>query len=110
MNDKPSQQRSSPPLPWGPVGQPDPIQEYRVLAHELEESYPDTEPCQLDLMIVCEMVDYGDYSVEAIAQAMRVASRALASGQIDDPDAYVARTVDEAMRQGPTQEGGLGWG
>ena len=37
--------------PWGPMVGLDPIQEYRVLAHELQECFPDAEPRQLDGMI-----------------------------------------------------------
>jgi hypothetical protein len=37
--------------PWGPIVGLDPIQEYRVLAHELQECFPDAEPRQLDGMI-----------------------------------------------------------
>jgi hypothetical protein len=88
----------------------DPIQEYRVLAHELQECFPDAEPRRLDGMIAREMALYGGYSADVIARAMGAASLHLASGNVDDPQAYVERTVDEAMQQASTDDTVLGWG
>jgi RepB DNA-primase C-terminal helical domain len=95
--------------PWGPMVGLDPIQEYRVLAHELQECFPDAEPRQLDCMIVCEMVLYGGYSADVVIQAMCAASLHLAGGNVGDPQAYVERTVDEAMQQALTDDTVLGW-
>ncbi len=95
--------------PWGPMVGLDPVQEYRVLTHELQECFPDAEPRQLDCMIAREMALYGGYSVDVIAQAMGAASLHLASGSVGDPQAYVERTVDEAMQQALTDETVLGW-
>ena len=96
--------------PWGPIVGLDPVQEYRVLAHELQESFPDVEPRYLDCMIAREMALYGGYSVDVIAQAILAASLHLASGNVDDPQAYVERTVDEAMQQASSDDTVLGWG
>ena len=95
--------------PWGPMVGLDPVQEYRVLAHELQECFPDAEPQQLDRMIAREMAFYGGYSVDVIAQTMCAASLHLASGKVGDPQAYVERTVDEAMQQALTDDTVLGW-
>jgi hypothetical protein len=95
--------------PWGPIVGLDPVQEYRVLAHELQECFPDAEPRHLDCMIAREMALYGGHSVDVITQAMLVASVHLASGNVDDPQAYVDRTVDEAMQQEPSDDTVLGW-
>jgi len=95
--------------PWGPMVGLDPLQEYRVLAHELQECFPDAEPRQLDCMIAREMALYGGYSVDVIARVMCTASLHLAGGNVDDPQAYVERTVDEAMQQAWTDGTVLGW-
>jgi hypothetical protein len=95
--------------PWGPMVGLDPIQEYRVLAHELQECFPDAEPRQLDCMIAREMALYGGYSANVIIQAMGAASLHLAGGNVGDPQAYVERTVDEAMQQALTDGTVLGW-
>ena len=95
--------------PWGPMVGLDPIQEYRVLGHELQECFPDAELRQLDCMIAHEMARYGGYSADVITQAMSTASLHLASGSIGDPQAYVKRTVDEAMQQALTDDTVLGW-
>ena len=95
--------------PWGPLAGLDPMQEYRVLAHELQECFPDAEPQQLDCMIAREMALYGGYSVDVIAQAMGAASLHLASGSVGDPQVYIDRTVDEAMQQALTDDMVLGW-
>jgi len=95
--------------PWGPMVGLDPIQEYRVLAHELQECFPDAEPRQLDCMIAREMALYGGYSANVITQAMGAASLHLAGGNVGDPQAYVERTVDEAMQQALTDGTVLGW-
>ena len=95
--------------PWGPMVGLDPIQEYRVLAYELQECFPDAEPRQLDCMIAREMALYGGYSVDVIAQAMCAASLHLAGGNVGDSQAYVERTVDEAMQQASTDDMVLGW-
>ena len=95
--------------PWGPIVGLDPIQEYRVLAHELQECFPDAGPRQLDCMIAREMALYGGYSVDVITQAMCAASLHLAGGNVGDPQAYVDRTVDEAMQQASSDDTVLGW-
>ena len=95
--------------PWGPMVGLDPVQEYRVLAHELQECFPDAESRQLDCMIAREMALYGGYSADVIAQAMGAASLHLAGGHVDNPQAYVERTVDEAMQQALTDDTVLGW-
>jgi hypothetical protein len=95
--------------PWGPMVGLDPIQEYRVLAHELQECFPDAEPRQLDCMIAREMALYGGYSVDVVTQAMCAASLHLAGGNVGDPQAYVNRTVDEAMQQASSDDTVLGW-
>ena len=90
--------------------EPDPVQEYRRLAHELQEACPHMEAQHLDRVIAREMALYGGYSVAVVQQAMLAASLQLAAGNVDDAHDYVARTVDEAMRQDPTDETVLGWG
>jgi hypothetical protein len=95
--------------PWGPMVGLEPSQEYRVLAHELQECFPDAEPRQLDCMIAHEMALYGGHSADVIAQAMFAASLHLAGGNVGDPQTYVERTVDEAMQQASTDDTVLGW-
>jgi len=95
--------------PWGPMAGLHPVQEYHLLAHELQESFPDAELQHLDWMIAREMALYGGYSADVITQAMLTASLHLASGHVDDPLAYVERTVDAAMQQGLTDDLPLGW-
>ena len=95
--------------PWGPMVGLDPVQEYRVLAHELQECFPDAAPRQLDCMIAREMALYGGHSVDVITQAMCAASLHLAGGSVGDPQAYVERTVDEAMQPAWTDDTALGW-
>src|SRR5262245_54284236 len=95
--------------PWGPMAGLDPIQEYCVLAHELQECFPDAEPRHLDCMIAREMALYGGHNAAVITQAMCVASLYLTSGNVDDPRTYVERTVDEAMQQAWTDDTVLGW-
>ena len=95
--------------PWGPMVGLNPIQEYRVLAHELQECFPDVAPQQLDGMIAREMALYGGHSVDVIVQAMCAASLHLAGGNVGDPQAYVQRTVDAAIQQVGTDATVLGW-
>ena len=114
MSDNPSQERS--PVhapaqePWGPMVGLDPVQEYRALAHGLQECFPDATPRHLDRMIAREMALYGGHSVEVITQAMLEASLHLAGGHVSDAQDYVDRTVDEAIQQAPTDDTVLGWG
>ena len=114
MHDHLSQEHSPTPAPvWEPTGSettPDPVAEYRLLACELQECYPDADARHLDLLIAREMAAYAGYSGEAIRQALRVASLALASGTISNAQDYVDGTVDEALQEDPTQDIGLGWG
>ena len=114
MSDNTSQEhdpvRQPAQEPWGPRVGLDPVQEYRALADELQESFPDAEPRHLDCMIAREMALYGGYSVAMITQAMLVASLHLASGHVDDPQDYVDHTVDAAMQQALTDDTILGWG
>ena len=114
MHDHPSQEGSPTSAqvwePTGPGTNPDPVSAYRLLARELQEWYPDVDAQYLDLLIAREMAAYAGYSVEAIRQAMLVASLALASGTISNVQDYVEGTVDAAMQEDPTQDTGLGWG
>lgn len=96
--------------PWGPLADLDPVQEYRVLAQELQESFPDAEPQHLDCMIAREMAFYGGYSATVITDAMLVASMYLTGGNSGDPQAYVEHTVAEALQQEPSAQTALGWG
>src|SRR6266446_10602783 len=114
MHDHTSQDRSPTPAqvwePTGPGTNPDPVAEYRLLARELQECYPNADAQHLDLLIAREMSAYAGYSVEAIRQALLAASLALASGTISNAQDYVEGTVNEAMQADPTQDTGLGWG
>ena len=114
MRDDTSQERSplhaQAPEPWGPLDGLDPIEEYRTLARELQECYPDAGAQHLDLLIAREMAAYGGHNVETITRAMLEASLYLASGHVSNAQDYVDRTVDEAMQEDPTQATGLGWG
>jgi hypothetical protein len=96
--------------PWGPLAGLSPVQEYGVLAHELQECFPGTPPQHLDRMIAREMALYGGYSPEVIIQTMLEASPYLADGHIGDARNYVERTVDEAMQPESTADTVLGWG
>jgi hypothetical protein len=96
--------------PWGPRAGLNPIQEYRALAAELQEAFPDAEPRQLDCMIAREMALYGGYSVDVIVQALVAASLHLTGRHGDDPQDYVRRTVEEALQQARTDDTVLGWG
>ena len=110
MSDRTSQERYPVHEPWGPMRGLNPVQEYRVLAHELRESFPDAEPRHLDRMIAREMALYGGYSTEVIAQAMLEASLHLAGRHDSEARDYVERTVDKALQQAPTDALVLGWG
>jgi hypothetical protein len=61
-------------------------------------------------MIAREMAFYGGYSTAVITQAMLVASLYLAGTNVDDRQAYVEHTVDEALQQEPSSQTALGWG
>ena len=114
MRDPASQEHASLQAPahepWGPLADLDPVQEYRVLARELQESFPDAKPQHLDCMIAREMALYGGYSAAVIIQAMLAASRYLTGGHMSDPQAYVEHTVAEALQQEPGAQTALGWG
>lgn len=114
MYDHPSLPCCPVPAPvseaWGPLLDLDPVQEYRALAHELRECFPDAAPSHLDRLIVREMALYGGHSLEVITQAMCQASVQLAGGQVDDVQVYVARTIQEALHQAVNDETALGWG
>ena len=84
MDDNTSQERYPVHEPWGPMDGLDPVQEYRVLAHALQESCPDAPPRHLDRMIARDMALYGGYSVAVITQAMSAASLHLAGGHVGD--------------------------
>jgi hypothetical protein len=90
-------------------GQSDPIQEYRALARELQDDAVETAAYHLDKQIAWIMAHYGGYSPIAITQAMRVASVHLARHG-GDAQAYVERTMDEAMQEDPYGDTVLGWG
>ena len=110
MSNNRSQERYPVHEPWGPMVGLNPAQEYSVLAHELQECFPDTEPRHLDRIIAQEMALYGGYSVAVITQAMLAASLHLAGGNVGDAQDYVDRTVGEAMQQDPSDDTVLGWG
>jgi hypothetical protein len=95
--------------PWGPLPGRTPVEEYGLLADELQACYPEATAQQLDLLVAREMAGYGGHSVETITWAMSVASLALASGTVSNARDYVARTVAEAMQQEATDETVLGW-
>jgi hypothetical protein len=96
--------------PWGPLPGLDPVQEYRVLAHDLQESFPAAPAWHLDRMVVQEMALYGGHSVAVITQAMLQASLHLANSQQDNARDYIKRTICEVMQQEITDNTGLGWG
>jgi hypothetical protein len=96
--------------PLAPPEGIDPVEQYRLLAHELQECYPDAEARHLDLLVAREMRTYCGYNAEAITRAMLEASLYLASGNDSNPRDYVDGTVDEAMQEDPTQNTGIGWG
>ena len=96
--------------PWGPLADLDPLQEYQVLAQELQESFPEAKPQHLDCMIAREMAFYGGYSAAVITQAMLTASLYLAGANGDDHQAYIEHTVAEALQQEPGAQTALGWG
>ena len=96
--------------PTEPGTHPDPVAEYRLLAHELQACYPDADARHLDLLIAREMAVDAGYDVEAIVHAMGEASLGLASGTISNAQDYVDCLVDEALQEDPTQDIGLGWG
>lgn len=114
MSDLTPQEHASPQLPahgpWGPLADLDPVQEYQVLAQELQESFPDAQPQHLDCLIAREMAFYGGYNAAVITQAMLAASPYLASTNVDNHQAYVEHTVDEALQQQPSAQTALGWG
>lgn len=95
--------------PWGPLPGLDPVQEYRVLAHELQDIFPDTALRHLDRMIAREMALYGGYSVEVIAQAMLVASVHLADSMGENAPDYVSATMQAMLQQEGTDHPVLGW-
>jgi hypothetical protein len=96
--------------PWGPLPDLDPVQEYRVLAEELQESFPDAQPQHLDVMIAREMALYGGHSAAVITRAMLAASVYLTGSNPGDPQAYVEHRVAEALQQEPSPQTALGWG
>jgi len=91
------------------AGQSDPVQEYRALAREFQDNAVEMSAYQLDKQIAWTMANYGGYSPVAITQAMREASVYLAHHG-GDAQAYVNRTVDEAMQDDPYGDTVLGWG
>jgi hypothetical protein len=113
MHDRPFQEHTpSPAQGWASSasgGKPDPVQEYHALACELQADDLETSPHQLDKQIAWIMAHYDGYSPAAIAQAMREASVHLAHYG-GDAQAYVERTIDEAMQEDPYEGTALGWG
>ena len=95
---------------WGPLPGLDPVEEYRALAHDLQECFPDATPQHLDRLIAREMRRYGGHSVAVITHAMLAASLYLAGDDEGDTHGYVHRTVYEAMQLKPTDDPALGWG
>ena len=114
MSNNPPQERSPNHTPahepWGPLAGLDPVQEYRALALELQECYPDAEPRHLDRMIAREMALYGGHSLAVITEAMLQASLYLRGRRVGNAHDYVERTVGAAMQQEPTDNIILGWG
>ena len=110
MSDHTPQEPYAVHAPWGPLAGLAPVQEYRVLAHELRECFPDADPSHLDRMIAREMALYGGHSVAVIVQAMLEASLHLTVSSAVNAQEYVERTVGEAMLPDPTDETVLGWG
>jgi hypothetical protein len=90
-------------------GPSDPVQEYRALARGLQGDAGEMSASQLDKQIAWIMVNYGGYSPGVITQAMREASVHLARHG-GDVQAYVARTMDEAIQEDPFGDTVLGWG
>ena len=90
-------------------GTSDPVQAYRALARELQDDTMEMSAYQLDKQIAWIMAHYGGYSPGAITQAMREACVHLARHGCD-VQAYVARTMDEAMQEDPFGDTVLGWG
>jgi hypothetical protein len=106
------EQAPTPAQGWAPSasrGPSDPVQDYRALARELQDDAVEMSASQLDKQIAWIMAYYGGYSSGAITQAMREASVHLARHG-GDVEAYVARTMDEAMQEDPYGDTVLGWG
>ena len=99
----------SAPEPWGPLGGLNPVQEYHVLARELQECFPDAAPQHLDRMVAREMALYGGYSPEVITQAMLEASVHLADSPVEDAQDYVDATMRTVLQQEDTDHTVLGW-
>ncbi len=113
MHDHPFQEHASMPA-WGCAssgsgGKLDPVHEYHTLARELQIEGPETSAHQLDKQIAWIMANYGGYSPADIGQAMREASVHLAAHG-GDAQAYVERTMEEAMQEDPYEDTVLGWG
>lgn len=96
--------------PWGPLAGLNPVQEYGVLARELQACFPDATPQRLDGMIAYEMALYGGHSPAVIVQAMLEASLYLATGDVSEARTYVERTVNAAMLRVARAQTALGWG
>jgi hypothetical protein len=113
MHDHPFQEHTPTPAQgWAPSasrGPSDPVQDYRALARELQDAAVEMSASQLDKQIAWIMAHYDGYSSGAITQAMREASVHLARHG-GDVEAYVARTMDEAMQEDPYGDTVLGWG
>jgi hypothetical protein len=95
--------------PSGPGVHSNPIQEYHALARQLQEDAPDEAAHHLDTQVAWIMANYGGYTPAAIKQAMREASVHLARHG-GDAQAYVDRTVEQAMQEDPYGDIVLGWG
>ena len=109
MSDTAPQARYPVHEPFGPLAGLTPVQEYRVLAHELRECFPDAEPQHLDRMVAKEMALYGGHSVAVITQAMLEASLHLTASSDRNAQDYVERTVGAALQE-PVDDTVLGWG
>jgi hypothetical protein len=103
----------------GPVGDPDPVQEYRKQAQARRARAPDIDACHLAWQVAKEMAARG-YSPDALRQAL-LAGRPPrpddAAGAVQDE---VTRLIDEVMQLpdvlvsrklvlGPNAEFGLGF-
>ena len=113
MRIPPSEERPRPQVrvcaPAEPDVDPDPVHEYQSLVRELQEGVPDTAPHHLDKQVAWIMANYSGYTPAAIKQAMHKASIYLARYG-GDAQAYVERTVEEAMQKDVWEGKGLGWG
>ena len=94
---------------WGPLPGLDPVQEYRVLAQELQACFPKASPQQLDCMIVHEMLSYGGHSRAVVMQAMLQASLSLTAQTQQEAQQYVQDLLTQALEHEVSDKAILGW-